>query len=95
MTQIETTNPDRLPRHRPNSAYVTVVPFETGRMATAARTLVEGAQGPVVGTSWRFLVHHLGTNTNLWFDMGICHVGVPAPPITTHLLLSSLCPITC
>src|SRR5438105_1499738 len=43
-------------------------------MATPTSTLLGGAQGSSMGTSWRFLLKHVPTGTDFWFDMGISHV---------------------
>lgn len=61
---------------------VTIKAFETGRMVTASRTLVQDAQGSSMATSWRFLISHPRSNTNLWFDMGISHVSPLAHPFS-------------
>ncbi|KAH6951348.1 metallo-beta-lactamase superfamily protein [Fusarium avenaceum] len=50
---------------------VSVIPYETGVMTTPASALVLDAQSTSAGTSWRFFIHHPGTDTKLWFDMGI------------------------
>ena len=63
-----------LPRAAAADTYVVITPFETGRMATEASTLVRDAQGPSMATSWRFLIKHPKRNKNIWFDMGISHV---------------------
>lgn len=58
-----------------DTAYVKVTPFETGQMTTPAGTIIEGAQGCVAATSYRFFIHHHELNIKLWFDMGISTVG--------------------
>ena len=63
-----------LPYATTADAYVVITPFETGRMATEASNLVQGAQGPSMATSWRFFIKHPKRNKNIWFDMGISHV---------------------
>ncbi|KAI6752502.1 hypothetical protein HG530_013871 [Fusarium avenaceum] len=50
---------------------VSVIPYKTGVMTTPASALVLDAQSTSAGTSWRFFIHHPGTDTKLWFDMGI------------------------
>lgn len=81
------------------NSYVEITPFATGRMATPCATLVEDAQGSSTATSWRFLLRHPKTDTNLWFDMGISHVSDTSPLIyasadipTGLVCLSSLDP---
>ncbi|CAK7233164.1 hypothetical protein SEUCBS140593_008511 [Sporothrix eucalyptigena] len=53
--------------------FVSIKPFNTGRMVTPAATLVGDAQGLSMGTSWRFFIQHEPSGTKLWFDMGISH----------------------
>ncbi len=71
----------RLPRPPlGKESYVSITPFDTGKMVTPSNTVVEEAQGTSMATSWRFFIKHEKSGTCLWFDMGISHV--------CHLFLS-------
>ena len=50
-------------------SYVSVTPFDTGRMITPSCSIVEDAQGTSMVTSWRFFIRHEKSTTCLWFDM--------------------------
>ncbi|KAH8585289.1 metallo-beta-lactamase superfamily protein [Bisporella sp. PMI_857] len=71
----------KLPRQSPGTeSYISITPFDTGRMVTPSNTVVEAARGASMATSWRFFLKHEKSGTCLWFDMGISHDLTNYPP---------------
>lgn len=63
-----------LPVPETQDAFVKITPFYTCHFTIPASLAIEGLQGVLSPTSWRFFVSHEPTNTKLWFDLGVAHV---------------------
>lgn len=64
-----------VPQPADENAFVTLRAFETGSMRCAENMIIEGHEGYISTTSWRYYISHVASGTRMWFDMGIAPVG--------------------